>query len=79
MKTIELTTLTDADGIAQVPTGVPHSKANIVVTLPDAPPVDLEAARKEWRDFVKQTMGSIEDAAFRRHPQGEYQKRESFE
>jgi hypothetical protein len=40
-----------------------------------APPA---MTQEEWRQFIVSTAGSIADPTFVRHPQGEYERRESL-
>jgi hypothetical protein len=78
MSTLQISSRTDDAGNIQLNLGVPNSEVTITVELPDLPCGDPKKRKQDWEDFVKRTQGSIKDPSFRRHPQGEYPKRESL-
>lgn len=56
------------------------SKEVVVTVQPlDAPKAEIAPTLESGRDFVARTYGSCADTDLERHPQGEYEIRESFE
>ncbi len=73
MQTIRLITKADADGILRL---------NVPLTIDVEYEVTIQPKVDElgWPlGYFEATYGSIQDEAFKRYPQGEYEKRESFE
>jgi hypothetical protein len=75
MTVLHLQSKTDREGKLEVSVGVPEAEVDLVVVvrddLPDRPKND-----EEWERAVLSLQGSISDPTFKRHPQGEYPKRE---
>jgi hypothetical protein len=67
-----------ADGILQlnVPIGKADAEREVQVTIDPLSPSCM--TQEEWRNFVQTTAGSISDASFVRHEQGEYEDREGL-
>jgi hypothetical protein len=78
MKRMILHSRVGADGVLNltVPIGATDANREVQVTIDevDPAPMTLEA----WRNFVQSTAGSITDASFVRHEQGEYERREEL-
>src|SRR5262249_7561608 len=71
------------DGILHVdiPVGVPNSEFEVVVVLQPKAVVTKPHTSEDlgWPPgFFEQTAGSIQDPTFRRHDQGEFEKRLDF-
>jgi hypothetical protein len=83
MQTVRMVVKTDADGKLHIdlPTGWAESEFEVVlVWQPKAPAPEGSPESRGWPPgFVEQTYGSIQDEAFRRYPQGEYEKRPELE
>jgi hypothetical protein len=77
MTVLHVTSQTDGKGALRLEVGVPNAKvrATLEVESAGSPGTD-EERRREWEQFVRRTAGSITDPKFRRHPQGEFPKRE---
>jgi hypothetical protein len=83
MRTIQITGKTGPDGVlhVDVPVGTAETEFDVVVVLhpkPAAPP-DSPESRGWPPGFFEKTAGSITDPTFRRHEQGEFEKRLEFE
>lgn len=93
MSVIRMTATSGPDGVLHlsVPAGRPGEYEVTVVFVPKptgngpaAPPADGPAPKTPeelgWPPgFFENTFGSITDPAFKRYPQGEFEKREPFE
>ena len=82
MSKIEIMTRVASDGTLTVPVPITLAAANATVrvtveaaNVPGLP----EMTQDEWKRFVAATAGSITDPEFRRHDQGVFERRESFE
>jgi hypothetical protein len=83
MQTIRTLGKAGDDGILHldIPAGAPNAEFEVVVVLqPKAPEPRPEAPEAPgWPPgFIEQTAGSIQDETFRRHDQGEFEKRLEF-
>lgn len=84
MRTIQLHSRVGADGMLhlELPVGVTNTDVEVIIIIqPQAaeakPPTPTGLG---WPPgFLEQTAGSIQDETFRRHPQGEYEKRLELE
>jgi hypothetical protein len=80
MHTIQTTSHVGPDGMLKlsVPVGIVDADVQVTVVVePMASAQPLSGAdREEWRQFVAETAGSIQDPTFFRHEQGEYETRE---
>ncbi|MGH7134393.1 MAG: hypothetical protein ACREHD_01555, partial [Pirellulales bacterium] len=67
-----------ADGVLHltVPLGETEADKDVEVTI--APLRKPAMTQEEWREFVLSTAGSITDPTFKRHEQGEYERREEL-
>ena len=67
-----------ADGILNIalPIGKADADREVQVTVDPVGPSPM--TQEEWRNFVLSTAGSITDASFVRHEQGEYEYREEL-
>ena len=77
MSTLVITSKVGADGVLHldVPVGAASANQNVKVTIQPLPP---QMTQEEWREFIQHTAGSITDPTFRRHEQGEYEKRDEL-
>jgi hypothetical protein len=77
MTVLQLTSQTDADGSLRLEVGVPNVAVRATLVVDAAEPAKTDEERhQDWEQFVRRTAGSITDPKFRRHPQGEFPKRE---
>jgi len=62
-----------------VPVGKDYASNAVRVTVEtlETPP-DTPMDRETWRRLIQETAGSISDPTFERHPQGEFEDRESL-
>lgn len=69
-----------SDGVLQitVPMGKEDADREVQVTIDPARAGPPSMTQEEWRDFILTTAGSITDASFVRHDQGEYEGREEL-
>ena len=77
----ELKSRVGPDGMLtlQVPVGKEDANREVVVTVqPVGEPRDATFDREEWKRFVAETAGSIQDPTFIRHEQGELEEREEW-
>jgi hypothetical protein len=83
MKTIQMTGKTGPDGVlhVNVPIGTAETEFDVVVILQpkQTPTTDSPESRGWPPGFFEKTAGSITDPTFRRHEQGEFEKRLDFE
>lgn len=89
MTVIRLTATAGPDGVLHltVPVGAagPFEVAVVATPTPTANGVAPKPGAKTPEElgwppgFLESTFGSIQDEAFRRYPQGEFEKREAFE
>ena len=79
MATIRVTATAGPDGVVRlaIPVGEAGGEFDVVVT--PTPPTKTPAELGWPPGFIESTYGSIDDETFIRHPQGEYEERESFE
>lgn len=77
MTVLQVTSQTDGEGSLRLDVGVPNVTVRATLVVESAgPPKTEEERHREWEQFVRRTAGSITDPKFRRHPQGEFPKRE---
>lgn len=84
MQTLQIRSQAGDDGVLhlKIPVGTPHAEYQVVVVLQPASEVPPSRTPEElgWPPgFFEQTAGSIQDPDFRRHDQGEFEKRLDFE
>lgn len=68
-----------SDGIVRVavPVGVEEADQEVHVTV-EAIASNPAMSPAEWAAWVRSTAGSIADPSFRRHEQGEYERRKAL-
>lgn len=78
MQQITLRSRVSEDGILHldIPSEYKGVEVDITVTIKT---VTEDFSQLEWHEFLNKTAGSINDESFIRHPQGEYEVRESLE
>jgi hypothetical protein len=83
MQTIHIRSKAGDDGVLhlRIPVGTPHAEYQVVVVMQpeviDPPKTPEELG---WPPgFFEETAGSIQDETFKRHDQGEFEKRLDFE
>ena len=79
MTRIELTSRVGPDGVLSLnlPLGLEEANAEVVVTVQTANGTGRRVNDQQaWEAFVRSTAGTIDDPTFRRHDQGEYERRE---
>jgi hypothetical protein len=77
MTVLQVTSQTDADGSLRLEVGVPNATVRATLVVEGSvPPKPDDERKREWEQFVRRTAGSIADPNFRRHPQGDFPKRE---
>ena len=67
------------DGVLhlEVPMGTDEANREVRIAVEDLAPVaGPPKTEQEWQDFLLLTAGSIADPDFRRHEQGEFEKRD---
>ncbi len=87
METIKLRSHVGQDGILHLDIPVNLQETDFEVTVSFKPVQDNENYsdtqdfnQLEWHEFIRRTAGSLaDDESFFRHPQGEYEVRESLE
>jgi hypothetical protein len=67
-----------ADGILQITVPMTPADADREVQVTIDPVGQSPMTQEEWRRFVLGTSGSIADPSFKRHEQGEYERREEL-
>ena len=75
MTVLHLQSKTNHDGKVEVSTGIPDADVDLVVVVKDNVP-ESPATDEEWAKNVLSLQGSITDPTFKRHPQGDFPKRE---
>jgi hypothetical protein len=77
MTSIEVKSKVDASGVLNlsIPLGLADANREVRVIVE---PVDDVVSDEQWKQFVNETAGSISDATFLRHPQGEFEQREQM-
>lgn len=80
MKTLHFRSRSGADGLLKltVPVGTPDSELDVVVVLSPVPLGGAGLTQAEWSDAIARSAGSVADASFQRHEQGEYEKRDEL-
>ena len=77
MHDIYLTAKADADGVLRLNIPVEAGEYFVTVSLRPKP---TNVDERGWPiGYFEATFGSIDDEAFKRYPQGEYEQRETFE
>jgi hypothetical protein len=87
MRVIQMAAKADPDGILRltIPVGQAGSEFEVAVVVSlkqtaNGIPSPKTAEELGWPPgFFQKTFGSIEDEAFKRYPQGEFEKRESLD
>jgi hypothetical protein len=84
MGVIRLTATAGPDGVLrlEVPTGSAGGEFEVQVVVTPKPAAGRPKTPDElgWPPgYFENVIGSIDDPAFRRHPQGEYEKREPLD
>jgi hypothetical protein len=85
MRVIQMAAKADADGVLRltIPVGAANGEFEVAVVVSPRPAPEPGAKTPEelvWPPgFFEKTFGSIQDEAFRRYPQGEYEKREPLD
>ncbi len=77
MQKLTMKSRVGADGVVrfEFPLGIAEAGHEVKITIePTAKPA---LTQEEWQAFIYRTAGSVTDADFKRHPQGEYETRES--
>jgi len=74
MVSIQMKSKTNENGLLDlcVETGISGCEVDVTVLVQRAPTRD----EADWRGFVRQVFGCIDDPTFERAPQGEYERRE---
>ena len=67
-----------ADGVLKVtvPVGAEDANREVQVTIEPSPTRVM--TQDEWREWVESSAGSVGDSTFRRHEQGEFERREAL-
>jgi hypothetical protein len=80
MNRMVITSKVGSDGVLHLalPVGAEEANKEVQITV-EAMTSKKEMTQEEWEAWVDSTAGSITDPTFIRHPQGEYQERDSFE
>ena len=81
MTSIKVRSRVGADGKlnVMVPIGLAEANREVIVTVEPVEAPLPTSDREEWKRFINQTAGSIQDPSFKRHDQGEYEQREGWE
>lgn len=83
MRTYQIKARSGGDGTLhlQLACGLADAEIDVIVIMEPSAANGTGARldRDEWRRFVAETAGSIQDSTFVRHPQGEYDEREPLE
>jgi hypothetical protein len=84
MQTLQIRSQAGDDGVLhlKIPVGTPHAEYQVVVVLQPASDVSPPRTPEElgWPPgFFENVIGSIQDPTFRRHEQGEFEKRLELE
>lgn len=79
MKMIHMRSRVGADGILtlNVPTEAPNTELDVTVVVAPANST-AQSSNADWESFVRSTAGSIPGSDLERHPQGEYETRDSI-
>lgn len=80
MTPIELRSKVDANGVRNLSVSLGKSDANreVRVTVQPLDEAETSMSVNQWRQFVHEMSGSIDDPTFDRHPQGELEQREDL-
>jgi hypothetical protein len=83
MQTIQIRSQAGEDGVLHlnIPVGTPNAEYQVVVVLqPTTEPGPKTPEELGWPpNFFEETAGAIQDPTFRRHDQGEFEKRLDFD
>ncbi len=77
MTSIELKSRADANGVLNLSIPLGHNDANCEVRVV-VERLSKPMTAEEWKQSVLATAGSISDQTFKRHPQGDYEKRDEL-
>lgn len=77
MTSIELKSKVDAHGVLNIsiPLGTAEANREVRVVVE---PLTEAMSNEQWRQFIRETAGSISDPTFQRHAQGEVEHREDL-
>lgn len=79
MTRLEVKSRIGPDGVLDVKIPIGREEANrevlVTVEATNHPAANID----DWRRFIRQTAGSIDDPTFRRHEQGNIDQRENLE
>jgi len=79
MTPIQLRSRVGADGVLtlSVPVGISEANREVKITVEPVEPVAARPALsgEQWKQFIEETAGSINDLPFKRPEQGEYEER----
>ncbi len=77
MTSIEMTSRVDANGVLNlsIPLGAADANREVRVIVE---PLNEAMSDEQWRQFVRETAGSISDPTFERQPQGDFEQREEL-
>jgi hypothetical protein len=83
MQTLRTLGKASRDGVLylEIPVGAPDAEFEVVVVLQPSHAASAPAALEDlgWPPhFFEETAGSIQDPTFRRHDQGEFERRPDF-
>ncbi len=89
MRVIQLAAKADPDGVLRlmIPVGTADGEFEVAIVVTPKPPANGTGTDKAktpeelgWPPgYFESTYGSITDEAFKRYPQGEYEKREQLD
>jgi len=80
MTSIQLRSRVDADGVLSVcvPIGKRDADREVRVTVEPLDEASVPMSADQWRQFVHEMAGCIDDPTFERHSQGAFEKREAL-
>ena len=80
MTSIQLRSKVDADGVLHlsVPFGKRDADREVRVTVEPLDEASVPISADQWRRFVHEMAGCIDDPTFERHSQGNFEKREEL-
>ena len=80
MTSIQLRSKVDANGVLHlsVPFGKRDADREVRVTVESLDEASVPMSADQWRRFVHEMAGCIDDPTFERHPQGDFEKREEL-
>ena len=80
MTSIQLRSKVDANGVLHlsVPFGKRDADREVRVTVEPLDEASVPISADQWRRFVHEMAGCIDDPTFERHSQGNFEKREEL-